>query len=221
MSNSPTPPAQDDERERLIAALFVETNGIYFGDAGIDPWDEVRDARCYAGPHPVVAHPPCNRWCRMAPVNRARYGQKIGDDDGCFAAALDAVRKFGGVLEHPAVSLAWDAFKIPRPPSSGGWIKTFCGGWTCHVEQRNYGHRARKATWLYAFGVDPPSLHWGRGDPPEAWISTDRPRAELAAMGIAQLSKKDARTTPKQFRDLLVSIARSALTPPQPVAKEK
>ena len=85
-----------------------------------------------------------------------------------------------------------------------------CGGWTCHVEQRNYGHDARKATWLYAFGVEPPSLKWGRGAKPTAWISADRPRAELAAQGIRQMQKLEARTTPEPFRDLLLSIARSA-----------
>lgn len=37
----------------------------------------------------------------------------------------------------------------------------FGGGWTCCVEQGHYGHRARKATWLYANGVDLPSLIWG------------------------------------------------------------
>jgi hypothetical protein len=48
----------------MIAALFVERNGIYFGIPGVDPWDERRDARTYAGPWPVVAHPPCARWGR-------------------------------------------------------------------------------------------------------------------------------------------------------------
>ena len=38
-----------------VAALYVETNGSYFGLPGVDPWDEPRDARLYAGPHPVVA----------------------------------------------------------------------------------------------------------------------------------------------------------------------
>lgn len=28
----------------MIAALYVETNGAYYGIEGVDPWDEVRDA---------------------------------------------------------------------------------------------------------------------------------------------------------------------------------
>lgn len=42
----------------MIAALFVETDGCYFGLDGVDPWDEQRDARQYAGPWPVVAQRP-------------------------------------------------------------------------------------------------------------------------------------------------------------------
>ena len=194
----------------MIAALYVETDGAYFGLPGVDPWDEARDARLYAGPHPVVAHPPCQRWCQLAPVNQARYGHKVGEDGGCFAAALASVRSYGGVLEHPALSLAWAAFDLPRPPSSGGWVRGFCGGWAAHVEQRHYGHRARKATWLYAYGVETPSLRWGPGAAPEVWISADRQRAELAAMGIGQMQRKEAKATPPAFRDILISIAKSA-----------
>jgi hypothetical protein len=193
----------------VIAALYVERGGSYWDLPGVDPWDEARDARTYAGPHPVVAHPPCARWCQLAPVNQARYGHKIGDDGGTFAAALAAVRLWSGVLEHPALSLAWAAFGLPRP-TGGGWNKGFCGGWSAYVEQRNYGHRARKGTWLYVYGIDPPPLIWRYGDAPEAWISADRPRSELAASGIAQLSKKEAKATPIAFRDMLLGIAGSA-----------
>ena len=47
-----------------VAALYVETNGVYYGLPDVDPWDEERDARLYDGPWPVVAHPPCARWVR-------------------------------------------------------------------------------------------------------------------------------------------------------------
>lgn len=72
----------------MIAALFVETNGCYFGLDGVDPWDRPRDARLYAGPHAVVAHPPCERWGRYA----TSAGRELGDDGGCFVRALVAVQ---------------------------------------------------------------------------------------------------------------------------------
>lgn len=33
----------------MTAALYVETDGPYFGIHGVDPWDEKRDARQYLG----------------------------------------------------------------------------------------------------------------------------------------------------------------------------
>lgn len=131
-----------------IAALFVEPGGAYCGLPGIDPWDKARDARKYPGPYPVVCHSPCERWGRYwhgAPRKPHQY--QLGDDGGCFEAALTAVRRWGGVLEHPKDSRAWAHFGLTRPPRSGGWIAAdFEGGWTCCVEQGHYGHLSRKAT---------------------------------------------------------------------------
>lgn len=143
---------------RTVAALFVQPDGCYAGLEGVDVWDEARDARLYAGPHPVVAHPPCSRWCRLAGLVEARWGHRKGDDGGCFESALASVRAWGGVLEHPAYTDAWAHFGVARPDRSGGWQRTMCGGWVCHVEQGHHGHMARKPTWLYAFGLEAPSL---------------------------------------------------------------
>jgi hypothetical protein len=156
----------------MIAALFVETGGSYFGLPNVDPWDEARDARLYDCPYPVVAHPPCARWGRYwAGGPSARVRRKLGDDDGCFASAFDYIRKWGGVIEHPEGSTAWKAFGIPCPPKSGGWISLLDGGYTCCVEQGHYGHRARKATWLYTYGCELPRFTWG---PSEAKIRLDQ-----------------------------------------------
>jgi hypothetical protein len=148
----------------VIAALYVLADGPYFGLPDVDPWPESRDARTYPGPHPVVAHPPCQRWGRYwygGPSCKKR--KTLGDDGGCFASALASVRRWGGVLEHPEASHAWRAFGLIPPLRNGGWsVADDVGGWTCCVEQGHYGHRARKATWLYAVGVELPSLRWGR-----------------------------------------------------------
>jgi hypothetical protein len=190
----------------VIAALYVQTNGVYFGLDGVDPWDEARDARLYDGPHPVVAHPPCSRWCRLAGLVEARWGHKRGEDGGCFASALANVRRVGGVLEHPAYSDAWAAFDLPAPPRSGGWTRGMCGGWTCQVSQAAYGHRARKLTWLYAYGVELPSLDWSVPSG-TAWTSY----GDYDRYGdVERLGKKEASRTPLAFRDILIAMARSA-----------
>jgi hypothetical protein len=202
----------------MIAALFVETGGCYFGLEGVDPWDKTRDARKYAGPYPVVAHPPCERWGRYWGGSPATFPRlKLGDDNGCFAAAFAAVKRFGGILEHPEGSHAWKHFGINAPPREGGWVPAglLTPGWTCCVEQGWYGHRARKATWLYACGVDLPQLHWGTA--PGDFLRLDEgfhskeERARAIKTGACQrLSKKQRAATPHAFRDLLISIAETA-----------
>jgi hypothetical protein len=150
-----------------IAALFVETGGCYFNQPGIDPWDIHRDARLYPGPHPVIAHPPCERWGRFAEGSPMKRGYVLGDDGGCFRAALSSLARWGGVLEHPAHSKAWDAYGIRKPEKSGWVYDDHHGLWVCEVEQGHYGHPARKKTWLLAGGgwrgmLKPPAdLIWG------------------------------------------------------------
>lgn len=203
----------------MVAALFVATGGAYFGLPGVDPWDEQRDARLYAGPHPVVAHPPCERWGRYwSGGPSARVRRTKGDDGGCFASALASVRAWGGVLEHPEASHAWRAFGLNAPPRSGVWVAgDLFGGFTCCVEQGHFGHRARKATWLYAHGVDLPSLPWGPA--PGDFVRLDQgfhsaeERARAVKTGACQrLSQRQRAATPTAFRDVLLGIARSART---------
>ncbi len=206
----------------MIAALYVESDGAYFGLDGVDPWDEVRDARMYAGPHPVVAHPPCQRWGKLwagQPLHIKRTGERKikGDDGGCFAAALAAVRRWGGVLEHPWGSHAWPHFGLNTPLREGGWIMAdWEGGWTCCVEQGKYGHYARKPTLLYAVGIDPPELRWGhseaRLDPAvvaRMGLKRAKRLGEVGARGGGQNSTPRIHT-PIEFRDLLIGLAQSS-----------
>jgi hypothetical protein len=208
----------------VIAALYVATGGSYYGLANVDPWDELRDARKYNGPWPVIAHPPCQRWGKMwfgSPnvVKQTGIRKIKGDDNGCFAAALEAVRKWGGVLEHPKGSHAWPHFKIKKPLLYGGWIKADdFGGWTCCVEQGRYGHYARKPTWLYVCGVDPmelPELDWGVSEPkydPELVARIGLKKAKKLGEVCSKGGGVDSAPrigTPEKFRELLISIARS------------
>lgn len=224
---------------KTIAALYVATGGCYFGLACVDPWDKSRDARKYSGPLPVIAHPPCERWGRYwfgGPSAKVR--RVLGEDGGCFEAALNSVRQWGGVLEHPEGSHAFARFGIARPPRCGGWIRAGIDddAWVCCVEQGHYGHRARKATWLYTTHQKPPTLIWGasisearlddgfhsaeerrafrsnRTLSPEmarkkkAWM--DRVEAQTGRKFFKRLTDTECVATPVGFRDLLISIAR-------------
>ena len=199
----------------MIAALYVEPNGAYSCLPEVDLWDEGRDARRYAGPWPVVAHPPCERWGRYwhgSPRKPHQY--RLGDDKGCFAAALLAVQFWSGIIEHPADSHAWKWFGLNTPPRSGGWIDAgVWGGQTCYVEQGHYGHISRKGTWLYAHGVPLPELKWGRSEQRLPAYAVERyGYAKARRIGVmAAIGGKDKtklrNATPPEFRDLLIEIA--------------
>lgn len=201
----------------MIAALYVDPTGCYAGLDGVELWDEARDARRYDGPHPVVAHPPCQRWGRFWHGSTAKPHQyQLGDDGGCFAAALNAVMRYGGVIEHPAQSHAWEAFNLPKPDPAGGWQRGIDGGWSCHVEQGHYGHFSRKPTWLYAAHIDPPSLLWGSSGQRLPAYAVERYGYEKArrigvVAAIGGKRKTEIRNaTPAPFRDVLIAMARSA-----------
>lgn len=216
-----------------IAALYVETGGGYFGAPGIDPWDEQRDARLYRGPVPVVAHPPCQRWGRYwhgSPSHPHQY--RLGEDGGCFAAALTAVRNYGGVIEHPKDSHAWKYFGLTKPPARGGWVLADSfGGWTCCVWQGHYGHFAGKGTWLYAVVKHRsllPELTWGPSDsgPTPEMVARYGYKKARRVGRMALVGGKDKtrirNATPPAFREVLLGIAMTAsetntrdTTPPQ------
>lgn len=108
----------------MIAALFVQEGGCYYGLHSVDPWPESRDARNYKGDLPVVAHPPCQLWGKMARVNYKRWGgehNRPGNDGGCFEFALKTVNLCGGVLEHPAQTYAWEAYGLKK--AQGYWME--------------------------------------------------------------------------------------------------
>ena len=212
--------------DRTIAALYVKTDGCYFGLPGVEAWDEARDARRYSGPHPVVSHTPCPRWGKMwfgqpLTVKRTGVRKKLGDDGGCFAHSHWAAQTFGGVIEHPWESRAWPHFGISVPPREGGSISSglFDGGWTCCVEQGRYGHYARKPTLLVVYGVDPadlPDLDWGIGEPrldpaviERMGLARAKKLGELGARGGGTDSAPRI-GTPLPFRDILISLARKA-----------
>jgi hypothetical protein len=197
----------------VIAALYVLKDGPYYGLSDVDPWDESRDARKYFGPYPVVAHPPCARWGRYwSGGPSAKVRRKLGDDGGCFAHAIWAVRAFGGVLEHPEASHAWAAHGLTKPPKSGYWYPAGdFRGYTCCVEQGHYGHPARKATWLYAVGCELPSLVWGKSSATARLDQGCHSSSERNGKKVTRLSKRECLETPQKFRDVLLTMARSVL----------
>lgn len=128
-----------------VAVLFARADSVYKRLRGCDVWDEARDARRWPGGAPVVAHPPCRLWGRLRHMAKAPAAERE-----LAPLAVANVRRYGGVLEHPAGSRLWDECGLPMP----GAAPDEWGGWTLEAPQHWWGHRAEKLTWFYIVGCD-------------------------------------------------------------------
>lgn len=184
-----------------VAVLFVDPRGPY--PKLVEQWfDADRDARTYAGSLPVVAHPPCGPWGKMA-----RFCDK--QDPDLAPLAVDFVRRFGGVLEHPAGSRLWERCDMPKP----GELPDFAGGRTLEVCQVDWGHVARKRTWLYVVGRAELPPFPGHREPTH-WVRGNRRRGAgmrggLVPEGIKVCSPQQRRRTPVAFAEWLLEVAAS------------
>ena len=191
----------------MIAALYVDPRGPYPKMAAVDAWDASRDAVRYAGPHPVVAHPPCGPWGAFAHLCRSAEQSPY-----LALRAVEQVRALGGVLEHPRNSRLWRAHGLPLP---GAGVDSY-GGFTVEVDQLHWGHVAHKRTWLYCVGVPVEAL--------EAPPMPDRlPTHDLMGgrgrnaganrHGLKEASPQLRRRTPQLFAEYLVRLAQSVVSP--------
>lgn len=207
-----------DHEAIMIAALYIDPRGPYPKIPGVECWDETRDARKYDGPHAVVAHPPCGPWGRLRHLYR-------GAEHDCAPRAVEQVRRRGGVLEHPAGSKLWEACGLPKP-SWGLWEgghdlpdgscayfsdPDMFGGYTIELDQCEWGHVARKRTWLYLAGVPCEALEAPPypGRAPTHDVSRDASRARRNGYTKKRTSSRMNLLTPPDFAAYLVRLARS------------
>lgn len=217
---------------RTVAALYVDPRGPYpslaacgcfdrkapghrcsFSDR-LECWDEVRDARKYDGPHPIVAHPPCGPWGALKHLYR-------GNEHDCGPRAFEQVRAYGGVLEHPAGSKLFAHMGAVTPADA---TDSF-GGRTYELCQCNWEHCARKRTWIYVVRVDQRKVMRAlaaarkRDIQPTHWVSGFRStigrnlyakNGSAVPPGIKVCSAQQRRRTPPLFAAWLVSLARAA-----------
>ena len=178
-----------------IAALYVDVKrGPYAALHGVDAWGVERDATLYTGPWPVVAHPPCGHW--------GRYAHKAHDDGHTGSIAVDQVRTFGGVLEHPRDSKLWRLCGMPRP----GELPDEWGGWTLQIEQGDFGHRAQKSTWLYIVGTTTLPPFPPRRPPPVQKPKRDGTMGKRRGQ-VELMSRQQRHLTPHEFAIWLCTIA--------------
>lgn len=182
------------------AVLFARSDSVY-KTMECDVWDIERDARNWLGGVPVVAHPPCRAWGRLRHFAKPRH-----DEKELAIFAVNQVRKWGGVLEHPKCSQLWPVAGLP----AAGERDEF-GGWTLPIYQYWFGHRAEKATLLYVVGCAPaqiPTIPLVLGDATHTISSSGRRRDGSRLKCRPEVSKAEREHTPHQLAVWLLELAR-------------
>lgn len=179
----------------MVAVLFARQDSIYKTIPGCDVWDIERDARRWPGGCQIVAHPPCRAWGRLRTFAKPRPDEK---DLARWAVAQ--IRRWGGVLEHPAGSTLWADQSLPLP----GDAPDQHGGWTLAAPQKWWGHKAEKATWFYIVGCAPseiPTLPLVLGD--ALYVVQSRKRHDHRP----HITKAEREHTPEALARWLVELA--------------
>lgn len=188
---------------RPVAALFVQLDSIYKTLPGVDCYDEERDALMFPGGMPVVAHPPCRLWGKL------RFFSKAPPEEKELAIwAVDQVRRWGGVLEHPQGSQLWAEKSLPEP----GAGRDEYAGWTLVVDQFWWGHKARKRTRLYICGCaqkDMPAMSFRMG---QATHTVGLYSGRNKKTCRPEIPKAERSATPPAFAAWLVEVARRTQT---------
>ena len=133
---------------RPVAVLFARRDSIYKSLPGLDVWDIDRNALLWPGGCSLIAHPPCRAWGRLR-----HFAKPVEGEMELAIWAVEQVRRWGGVLEHPACSLLWSRGGLPKFGD-----RDVFGGWTLGISQWWFGHKADKPTWLYIVGCQPSNL---------------------------------------------------------------
>lgn len=178
-----------------VAVLYVDPKGPY-PELVVEWFDLARDAKSYALELPVVVHPPCGPWGRLRHLCTKQ-------DETAGPHAVDVVRQVGGVLEHPCDSRLFRHCGMPHP----GELPDAWGGMTFEVCQVDWGHVARKRTWLYVVGLRGPVPPAPPKREPTHWVSGGGTGRGRTPPGIKVCSAQQRRRTPKDFACWLVELA--------------
>jgi hypothetical protein len=183
-----------------VAVLFARADSVYKTMEGVDVWDIERDALKWPGLAPVVVHPPCRSWGRLRWAAKPRDGERE-----LAIRAVEMVRVWGGVLEHPKASGLWRALNLPRPGSMADrW-----GGFSMEVKQFWWGHSCEKATWLYICGcerAEVPAVPLVFSEPSKVVTSSLYRRGD--PRWKPHCTKAEREKTPPAFAEWLVELAR-------------
>ncbi len=163
----------------MTSILFCEEKSIY-KTLNCDVYDIKRNALNVSNTTPAIYHPPCRMWSRLKTLSNFYPGEKW-----LAVWSLIRIRKYGGILEHPAGSSLFHKYAplTPVPDSYGGFIIS--------VNQHWFGHVAQKKTYLYIVGCSPSQL------PP---IPLNFSAIEYT-ISNSKKSKQKIKESPKKYRN--------------------
>ncbi len=185
----------------MVSVLFCRKDSIY-KILGCDVWDIERNATLYTGPNPVICHPPCRAWGCYKGIAKPRPGEKE-----LAVFAVSQVRKFGGVLEHPRGSSLWKDQGLPT-----GTNRDDFGGFSLHINQHWFGHKAEKKTLLYIVGTEPTNIpeYPISLNVPEYVIDSKLKKKYCESHKIAykkRVTDREREATPVEFAKWLIKLA--------------
>lgn len=184
------------KKKMKVSALFVRADSIY-KKMGIDAWDKQRNALLWPGGNAIVAHPPCAQWGRLKGIAHNKPEEKA-----MAIWAVEQIRRWGGVLEHPRDSSLWSCMKLPFPQDGHDEF----GGHTLCINQFWFGHPAVKKTFLYIVGIP-------KTDLPPVPIRFDMVEHRICGVKVKhtprkkEVSKKWREATPEKLAQWMVNVA--------------
>jgi len=187
-------------KQRVVSVLFARVDSNY-KKLGMDVWDAERDAMKWPGGSSAIYHPPCRYWGRMRDfATKNATSEEVEAERNLARWAVDQVREWGGVIEHPAYSTLWADKNLPAPGERDKY-----GGWTLPINQHSFGHRAEKKTWLYIVGCEPKEI-------PDLPIvlgkATHCIRPTKSYPRLPSVTKADREHTPPALAEWLIELAR-------------
>lgn len=175
-------------RQPRVAVLCCSRFSEYTRIEGTERFDIERDARSFPGQMPVVAHPPCAQWSNTC----AHLAVADEPTKSLGPLCVAHVKRWGGVLEHPAHSRLWSFCELPQPGQGDSHF--FC----LEVCQSWWDAPLEKPTWLLFSGIHRRQISFP--------ITLRHPGCELPIWN--RLSRKARSHTPPNFAQWLVDVAR-------------
>lgn len=175
-------------------AILCAMPRTVYRSLGCRVYDRRRDAWTFAGPGPVIAHPPCRLWGRLSQFSRGTELELFRELLLGFWCVRQ-VERWGGVVEQPWDSRLFQACAVSQSA-------------LVDLDQYWFGHPAPKRTWLY---FSPPR----RLPPMPLRLSPPRGRTPAGRLqgGVETLSRQAREATPPAFAAWLIQAVASPSSP--------